>query len=125
MNNNKQNNQPTRLTEQALSKLIKGYIKEALSDEAITWPSTYWTEDDVDDYRRMSDSERSAVDRQQIEVRKNDDEVFRNRVRVPVQGDNEEIEVKQEAFAESVTRKVMKSLRESINGKNNAKSRLI
>ena len=108
---NNQDNKPTPLTEEALGKLINKFVEEALEQEAITWPSQYWSEDDVDDYRRMSQPEQQAVDKHQERLRDQE-----NRPRIPVQGGaNESLTQRKKIFAENITKRVLKSLRESIN----------
>lgn len=116
-------NQPQTINEAALRNLIRTHLKEALDNESISWPSTYWTEDDVDDYRNMNQDMQNSVDVDQKKFNE-----FGNMTdRVNVQSSPEEIEVQKNAFIESVVNRTIRIMRENLNRSANptAMSRLV
>lgn len=103
---------PTKITESAFRGLIKKMVCEALEKESLSWPSAYWSDDDVDDYRAMSKRDQQSVDKDQEKF----SEIDR------IKGG-----IEHPAFVEAVTQRAMDILRENINKQRHpsAMSRLI
>lgn len=59
--------------ERKLKRFIKNIIKETIDNESFSYPATIWTEDDVDDYRKMSPDERRWIDKIQQRHKENGD----------------------------------------------------
>lgn len=101
---------PTKISESALRGMVEKYVREALENETLSWPSQYWTEDDVDEYRAMSREDQQSVDRDQLKFDSNGG--IKTSETEPVEINQEELE---SAFVEAKVRQTLNILRENIS----------